>query len=71
LTIAAGLPVVRLHDVRHSIATWLHEQGVAPVDAAAFGGHETQTYINTYVQRTQDGVSRAALALSRRGARAQ
>lgn len=67
----AGLPPIRLHDVRHSVATWLNEQGVAPVDAAAFGGHEVQTYLNTYVTRTQEGVSRAAQALSQGIAQAQ
>lgn len=29
----------RLHSVRHSLAFWLHQNGVAPADAATFLGH--------------------------------
>jgi hypothetical protein len=36
---AAGVPTIKLHNVRHSIAFWLHHLWVAPAGAAALLGH--------------------------------
>ena len=60
----AGLPVIRLHDVRHSVATMLHAAGVAPAHAAALLGHGIQVHMATYVTPTQDGVNVAGAALA-------
>ena len=35
---AAGVPTIRLHAVRHSLALMLHRAGVAPADAASLLG---------------------------------
>jgi hypothetical protein len=35
----AEVPVVGLHDVRHTLATIMHRAGLAPSDAAALLGH--------------------------------
>ena len=59
----AGVPVVRLHAVRHTIALMLHRIGVAPADAAALLGHTVAVHLSTYVPRTERGVSSAAAAL--------
>lgn len=43
----AGLPRIRLHELRHSIATTLHRSGVAPADAAGLLGHEVATHMSS------------------------
>jgi integrase len=62
---AAGVSVIRLHDVRHSVATLLHSAGTAPAHAAALLGHGLPVHMATYVTATQDGVDLAGAALSR------
>lgn len=65
LTVEAGLPVIRLHAVRHSLALRLNDQGVRPSDAAAFLGHTVEVYLSTYLPAAgNDGVARAASALA-------
>lgn len=45
----AGIPHIRLHDLRHSHASLLIEQGVSPLAIADRLGHENiQTTLNTY-----------------------
>lgn len=45
-----GLPVIRLHDARHTAATLLHTlYGLAPAVAASYLGHDTAVYLATYV----------------------
>lgn len=61
----AGVPVIRLHDVRHSVATLLHSAGTAPAHAAALLGHGLPVHMTTYVTATQDGLDLAGAALSR------
>ena len=61
----AGVPVIRLHDVRHSVATLLHSAGTAPAHAAALLGHGLPVHVATYVTATQEGVDAAGAALGR------
>ena len=59
----AGLPVVRLHAIRHTLALIMHRAEVAPVDAAAFLGHTLQVHISTYLPASERG-ARSAAAVS-------
>lgn len=59
----SGLPPIRLHELRHSIATALHRSGVAPADAAGLLGHEVATHMTFYVQSTRTGAEDAARTL--------
>ncbi len=61
---SVGVPVVRLHSVRHTLALILHRAGEAPADVAALLGHSLEVHLSTYVPRTERGV---ALAASRLG----
>ena len=61
----AGVTSIRLHDVRHSVATMLHAAGIAPAAAASLLGHGLQVHLNTYVMPTQAGLDLAGAALSR------
>jgi hypothetical protein len=49
----AGVPVVRLHSVRHTLALIMHRVGVAPVDAASFLGHTVEVHYATYLPRSE------------------
>jgi len=60
---SSGLSPIRLHSVRHTIATALHRAGVAPADAAGMLGHEVATHISFYVQSTETGAASAAARL--------
>lgn len=63
LVSGALLPPIRLHELRHSLATTLHRQGVPPADAAGLLGHEVATHLTFYVQSTETGAAAAARAL--------
>ena len=60
LTAAAGLPPIRLHAVRHTLALMLHRGAVAPADAAAMLGHTVGTHLTYYVPKTERGAATAA-----------
>lgn len=60
LTSAAGNPEVGIHSVRHTIASSLHEQGVAPAAAARLLGHTVQVHLTYYVKVQDDQVTAAA-----------
>lgn len=60
---AADVPVVRLHDVRHTLALMMHRAGQAPADAAALLGHTVAVRLETYVPLTERGAQAAARAL--------
>lgn len=61
---AAGVPVIRLHSVRHSLAFWLHKVGVSPADAAALLGHTVEVHLSTYLPDSGSaGIAAAAAAL--------
>jgi len=65
LCAAAGVPTIRLHSVRHSLAFWLHHVGVAPADAAAFLGHTVEVHLGTYLPDSgAAGITAAAQALA-------
>lgn len=59
----AGVPVIRLHATRHTMAVELNRAGVAPVDAAALLGHTTEQYLSTYARAQSTGIGSAAAAL--------
>lgn len=62
----AGVPVIRLHSVQHSLAFWLHQLGVAPADAAALLGHTIEVHLSTYLPDSgSSGIAAAASALAR------
>lgn len=60
LCTAAGLPKIRLHAVRHTLALMLHRGGVAPADAASMLGHSVGTHLTFYVPKTERGAATAA-----------
>jgi len=37
----AGLPAIRLHDARHTYATWMLEQGISPKVVQTMLGHSS------------------------------
>jgi integrase len=64
LCATAGVPTIKLHNVRHSIAFWLHQLGVAPADAAALLGHSVEVHLSTYLPHSgAAGIRAAARAL--------
>jgi integrase len=66
---AAGVPVITLHSVRHSLAFWLHQEGVTPADAAALLGHTVDVHLSTYLPHSgASGITSAAQALGRSAA---
>ena len=65
----AGLPRITLHSVRHSLAFWLHREGVTPADAAALLGHTVEVHLSTYLPHSgASGISSAALSIGRSAA---
>ncbi|MGO1514060.1 site-specific integrase [Agrococcus casei] len=66
---AAGVPVIHLHSVRHTLAFMLHRLGVTPGDAAALLGHTVQVHLSTYLPESgASGIAAAAAALGGRRA---
>jgi len=60
----AGVPVINLHSVRHTLAFMLHRLGVTPGDAAALLGHTVQVHLATYLPESgASGIAAAAAAL--------
>jgi integrase len=59
----AGIPVVQLHSVRHTLATIMHKAGTAPADAAALLGHTVAVHLARYVTPTEKGARTAASGL--------
>ena len=57
----AGLPAIRLHDTRHTYATWLLEQGVSPKVVQTMLGHSS-------IRITMDVYSHVSLDLERQAA---
>lgn len=59
-----GVPVVRLHWLRHTLATIMHRAGIEAADAAAVLGYSTAVHLTYYVTSSQTGVNRAAAAFA-------
>jgi site-specific recombinase XerC len=56
----AGLRVIHLHLVRHTLAVAMDRAGVAPVDAAPLLGHTVDVYVSTYLRPSEQGAWTAA-----------
>jgi integrase len=63
LTGKAGLPIVRLHDARHTAASMLDKRGVRPTVAAALLGHDVAIYSRIYVHADAEDIRAAMQAL--------
>ena len=61
---AAGLPRIRLHDLRHTAASLLAANGVPIVTAAALLGHDPMVYAKTYAHHYADDLRKASEILS-------
>lgn len=62
----AGLPPIRLHALRHSLAFWLHSLGLTPADCAALLGHRVDVFLSTYLPESGGtGANHAAAVLGR------
>ncbi|PRB04971.1 hypothetical protein CQ047_16055 [Microbacterium sp. MYb72] len=62
----AGLPSIRLHALRHSLAHYLDSIGVPPSASAAWLGHTLAVFLDTYFpERGAMGVEQAAEAMER------
>lgn len=62
----AEVPAINLHAVRHTLATILHDAGVAPAAVAAMLGHTLAEHLNTYVKLPPQGIETAGAALQQR-----
>lgn len=60
---AAGVPVIHAHSTRHTLAYFMSDAGIPPVNAAAFLGHTTQVFTNIYLRHKVEGVEAAEAAL--------
>lgn len=49
LSESADVPRISVHNLRHTLASALHEAGVAPVEGASMLGHAVATHIQFYV----------------------
>jgi integrase len=61
---AAGLPRIRLHDLRHTTASLLHSLGLPPVVCANYLGHTTEVFLRTYAHLYKEDEDSAASSLS-------
>lgn len=62
----AGVPVIRLHSTRHTVAYLLHEEGELPVRAAAFLGHTLAVHVSVYLFARKEDVTVAGASLGKR-----
>jgi integrase len=66
------LSSTRLHDARHSTATWLLQDGIDVRTVAAILGHSTPvTTLNTYAHVMPGAEARAVEAIAKRLGRAE
>jgi integrase len=66
---AAGLPHVRLHDLRHAFGTWLGESGAAAQDIRDLMGHSSLAVTSRYLQSVQERHRKAIQRLPKVGTR--
>jgi len=64
---AAGMPELRLHDLRHAFGSWLIERGAAPSVVRDLMGHSSLAVTSRYVQAAPEGAARAVRLLPARG----
>lgn len=50
---SAGLPEMRIHDIRHSVVSLLLSEGVPVITVAALVGHNVNTTTSKYAQKTK------------------
>lgn len=61
----AGLPHIRVHDLRHTVATLLVNNGIDPENIRALLGHsKTSTTLDLYCHSTSEGKEKAIETLS-------
>jgi integrase len=60
----AGLPRIKLHAIRHTIASELHDRGVAPATGAALLRHSVETHLRNYVRSTPEHQQAAVAAFA-------
>ena len=54
LSESAHVPRISVHSTRHTIATAMHEAGVAPVEGASLLGHSTPVHLQFYVPTSNE-----------------
>ena len=60
LSKAAGLPIIRLHDARHTCGTLMHLRGVPTAVISKWLGHATAAFtMATYVHSQDDALAAA------------
>jgi integrase len=62
---AAGLPVIRLHDARHTCGSIMHERGVPIADISAWLGHSQASFTMAVYVHSQEGALTVAGATLR------
>ena len=63
-TEAAGLPKIRLHDLRHTAASLLASQGVPIIIASELLGHDPQIFTKVYADLYPEDLKQAASTLT-------
>jgi len=53
------VPVIRLHDSRHTASSLLADAGVPDHIRAAWCGHRVEVNVQTYTHATQDSLEKA------------
>ena len=60
MSVAAGLPVIRLHDARHTCGTLMHLRGVPTAVISKWLGHATAAFaMSVYVHNQDDALAAA------------
>lgn len=59
----AGLPDVRMHDLRHTALTRLHRRGLSIGEVAAIGGHDNIQTTKRYLNADSETIDRATAIL--------
>jgi integrase len=65
--VAAGLPGIRFHDLRHAYGTWLAEAGTDGPTIRDVMGHSSLTVTSRYLQTGGDNARRSVAKLPRLG----
>jgi integrase len=61
---AAEVPVIRLHDARHTSVTLMLDKGIAVHIVAAWHGHDPKMTYSVYAHPNEDGLTLAGAALA-------